>query len=78
MVAIRNASAASASASARQTNWTGARSRLPDGNDASCVATGAADLRMITPLLSSEDDKGPGIAEAFVASSKQLLISASY
>jgi hypothetical protein len=78
IVAIRNPSASSASTSARQTICSGARSRLPDGNEASVAATGAAaDLRMITALPSSEDDKGPGIAEAFDADSKQWLISAS-
>jgi hypothetical protein len=67
-VAIRKASTTSASASAMQTNCTGASSRLAAVKEVFLAATGAAaGLRIFTPSRCGGDNKGPGIAEAFAA-----------
>src|ERR1700686_1879087 len=64
MLAIRNASIKSASASARQTSSTGVSPLLPAGTDTLLTATEAASgLRMFTPLISGRNNKGPGYTE---------------
>src|SRR5450759_932982 len=78
-LAIRAASASSASASARQTSSVGALPRLPAGTDVFLAATAAAaGLRMFTiyATRAGRNDKGPGIARAFDARPEQSLTSA--